>query len=240
MTTTQTISRERLEEIANFKSDLANKPFIYEDARRMARMLLSAMDSEPVAYIIQDKTDRKEGRSGDLSFKSISQHDPQDINEHELTAMPLYAAQPAPVSVPDDATARKEYETYVKSHYQYPMLEIEPEDSGCAGEYVDTTRQLDWQLWLCSWNNCRAAMQSEPVTAATGWIRCSERMPKKGDRILIFIDFNSQAVPPSVHDAEYTGSTFRRGNATVNIYPHEDGFGVTHWMPLPAAPEQEV
>ncbi|MDN2486405.1 DUF551 domain-containing protein [Kosakonia sacchari] len=79
-----------------------------------------------------------------------------------------------------------------------------------------------------------------PVTAGTGWVKCSERMPKKGDRILIFIDFNSQAVPPSVHDAEYTGSTFRRGNATVKIYPHEDGFGVTHWMPLPAAPEQEV
>lgn len=48
MTITQTISRKRLEEIANLKSDLAGKPFIYEDARRMASILLTKLDSEPV------------------------------------------------------------------------------------------------------------------------------------------------------------------------------------------------
>lgn len=71
----------------------------------------------------------------------------------------LDAASPSiPAAVPDDSLARKVYETYVKLNYQYPMLEIEPEDSGSAGEYVDTTRQLDWQLWLCAWRACRTAM----------------------------------------------------------------------------------
>lgn len=69
------------------------------------------------------------------------------------------------------------------------------------------------------------------------WIKCAEEMPKKGDRILIFIDFNSKSVPPSIHDAEYTGTTFRRGYATIKPYPHEDGFGVTHWQPLPEPPK---
>lgn len=88
------------------------------------------------------------------------------------------------------------------------------------------------------WNACRAAMLqgAEPVQ---GWIPCSDRMPTKNDRVLIFINFNSDTVPPSIHDAQFTGSTFRRGNATVNVFPLEDGYGVTHWMPLPAAPQQE-
>lgn len=70
------------------------------------------------------------------------------------------------------------------------------------------------------------------------WIKCSEQLPKKHERVLIFIDFNSQSVPPSIHDAKFTGSTFRRGNATVNIFPLEDGYGVTHWMPLPEPPKE--
>ncbi|HHA2064379.1 DUF551 domain-containing protein [Enterobacter cloacae complex sp. 310G5] len=87
------------------------------------------------------------------------------------------------------------------------------------------------------WNACRAAIlqRAEPVK---GWIPCSDRMPTKNHRVLIFINFNSDTVPPSIHDAQFTGSTFRRGNATVNVFPLEDGYGVTHWMPLPAAPQQ--
>ncbi|HCR2108629.1 TPA: DUF551 domain-containing protein [Enterobacter asburiae] len=87
------------------------------------------------------------------------------------------------------------------------------------------------------WNAYRAAIlqRAEPVQ---GWIPCSDRMPTKNHRVLIFINFNSDTVPPSIHDAQFTGSTFRRGNATVNVFPLEDGYGVTHWMPLPAAPQQ--
>ncbi len=83
---------------------------------------------------------------------------------------------------------------------------------------------------------------AEPVTTAyklqDGWVACSDRMPTKNDRVLIFINFNSDTVPPSIHDAQFTGSTFRRGNATVNVFPLEDGYGVTHWMPLPEPPQE--
>ncbi|MEH3356431.1 DUF551 domain-containing protein [Enterobacter kobei] len=89
------------------------------------------------------------------------------------------------------------------------------------------------------WNAYRAAML-QGVEPVQGWIPCSDRMPTKNHRVLIFINFNSDTVPPSIHDAQFTGSTFRRGNATVNVFPLEDGYGVTHWMPLPAAPQQEV
>ena len=64
------------------------------------RIALASLEAEPVAYIIQDKADRKEGNRGQLSFKSVEQYHEKDINEHELTATPLYTAPPAPASVP--------------------------------------------------------------------------------------------------------------------------------------------
>lgn len=85
----------------------------------------------------------------------------------------------------------------------------------------------------------RAALAnvSYPVTL-DGWISCSERMPKKNQNVLISVNFDSDLVEPLICSARYTGSTFRRGEATI-----KPGNGIeqaTHWMPLPAAPKQEV
>ncbi|EFQ6725460.1 DUF550 domain-containing protein [Salmonella enterica] len=78
--------------------------------------------------------------------------------------------------------------------------------------------------------------QSAPVIP-DGWISCSERMPDKGQRVLVCVDFDSSTVTPLVKDAEYTGSTFRIGHNTINTTGETS---VTHWMPLPAAPEPET
>lgn len=72
----------------------------------------------------------------------------------------------------------------------------------------------------------------QPVTLDT-WIPVSERMPEKGQRVLICIDFDSTAVPRLVKDAEYTGSTFRVGPNTVNT---EGEPRVTHWRAVPELP----
>ncbi|EET4668970.1 DUF551 domain-containing protein [Escherichia coli] len=102
------------------------------------------------------------------------------------------------------------------------------------------------------WNACRAAMlqgKSEqpqnaqqnipggnsPVTP-DGWISCSERMPKKNQNVLISVNFDSDLVEPLICSARYTGSTFRRGDATI-----KPGNGIeqaTHWMPLPEPPQE--
>ena len=80
-----------------------------------------------------------------------------------------------------------------------------------------------------------AAANSGIPIISSGWIPVSERMPMNGDRVLVFIDFDSSSVPPLAKDAEYTGTTFRIGPNTVNTtgVPR-----VTHWMKLPPAPEQ--
>ncbi|MDQ9214939.1 DUF551 domain-containing protein [Escherichia marmotae] len=76
---------------------------------------------------------------------------------------------------------------------------------------------------------------NSPVTP-DGWISCSERMPEKNQNVLISVNFDSSLVEPLICSARYTGSTFRRGEATI-----KSGNGVeqvTHWMPLPEPPQE--
>lgn len=68
------------------------------------------------------------------------------------------------------------------------------------------------------------------------WISCSDRMPEKGQNVLISINFDNSLVEPLICSARYTGSTFRRGDATI-----KPGNGIeqaTHWMPLPEPPQE--
>ncbi|EFF7213692.1 TPA: DUF551 domain-containing protein [Escherichia coli] len=68
------------------------------------------------------------------------------------------------------------------------------------------------------------------------WISCSERMPEKNKNVLISVNFDSSLVEPLICSARYTGSTFRRGEATI-----KPGNGIeqaTHWMPLPEPPQE--
>ncbi|EET5376482.1 DUF551 domain-containing protein [Escherichia coli] len=76
---------------------------------------------------------------------------------------------------------------------------------------------------------------NSPVTP-DGWISCSDRMPEKGQNVLISVNFDSSLVEPLICSARYTGSTFRRGDATI-----KPGNGIeqaTHWMPLPEPPQE--
>lgn len=153
---------------------------------------------------------------------------------------------PAPTTVhqlPQPAVAEKA----ITQHFDTLALDVAKMvmcDVNRRHEFLGGDIQLLSRIQCRIDEACRAAMlqgtdDNSPVIP-DGWVACSDRMPKKNDKVLIFIDFNSEYVPPSIHDAEFTGSTFRRGGATVNVFPLEDGYGVTHWQPLPAAPQQEA
>lgn len=198
-----TITKEWLQQkIADMEAIRDDIPFgLGEDGTNTLaamRIALASLEAGPVGYIDAEYTDLIKS----AHIKSCSVY-----SEPGEGFIALYAAPPAPVSVPD-------------------AMEMD-DDFDSAFEHGKAV----------GWNAYRAAMLqgAEPVQ---GWITCSDRMPTKNDRVLIFINFNSDTVPPSIHDAQFTGSTFRRGNATVNVFPLEDGYGVTHWMPLPAAPQQ--
>jgi hypothetical protein len=76
-----------------------------------------------------------------------------------------------------------------------------------------------------------------------GWIPCADRLPKKGQEVLIYLDENEGGMlelgyTSLITIAIYTGEGdewSRDWEADANA-PIEDGCQPTHWMPLPEPP----
>ena len=157
--TKSTITRERLEQLANFKG----APVTRQEEQELARMALAAMDSEPVAPVAE--------------VVSIY-GDPEAFGEREIRPlvgiqqMPygtkLYRHAQQPV-VPDEITSASAPEVF--------EIAAEAERLGLRGTYAS---------YAVGWNACRAAMLaaapqspgSEPTTVPGKWIPVSERMPE--------------------------------------------------------------
>ncbi|GAB0721081.1 DUF551 domain-containing protein [Escherichia coli] len=124
--------------------------------------------------------------------------------------------------------------------WKVTFTQIDREYNTFTGMYSDKAEVERW-VRLHKACNFRADItplytaQPAPVTP-DAWIRCSERMPEKGQNVLISVNFDSSLVEPLICSARYTGSTFRRGDATI-----KPGNGIeqaTHWMPLPEPPQE--
>lgn len=183
-----------------------------EVVRELARIALASLDAEPVAWRYRT-TDINGNPNPNWSFSE----------EASLLGLyqPLYAAPPAPVSVPAELT---------REEYKRRFMEEDDFDATFRG----------------GWNACRAAMLqgangNSPVVP-DGWVACSERMPDSDDFVYIWPrpDFGVE-----LHVAQY--GKFDRRDTGWYAQLYEQNFGieyqpitVTHWMPLPAAPQQEV
>ncbi|HFD3101483.1 TPA: DUF551 domain-containing protein [Escherichia coli] len=219
-----TITKERLLTIKQWRETYgpgSNVVLPAEEAEELARIALASLAAEPVAKIIAHYP---------LGVDVGKQKFVQAIRELPDFGGYLFAAPPAPI-VPEEM------------YWQDAPVE----GSSKAAAYAT------------GWNDCREAMlqsgnfrenkdsstnnfrkipeasTSSPVTP-DGWISCSERMPEKGQNVLISVNFDSSLVEPLICSARYTGSTFRRGDATI-----KPGNGIeqaTHWMPLPEPPQE--
>ncbi|MGE6303204.1 DUF551 domain-containing protein [Serratia liquefaciens] len=78
------------------------------------------------------------------------------------------------------------------------------------------------------WNACRAAMLAQPVTQGCNWIACGEQLPAVGETVLVSSDGYV-----SVGESERSGANYRYFTSVATGRE----LTVTHWMPLPAAPE---
>ncbi|HAS1181968.1 TPA: DUF551 domain-containing protein [Enterobacter cloacae] len=76
---------------------------------------------------------------------------------------------------------------------------------------------------------------AEPVSnrdeLPDGWVACSERMPKKGEEVLCTDQFENYET--ALYDTGYIPGPPFFATTAGEFHP-------THWMPLPAAPQQEV
>ncbi|HGP4137747.1 TPA: hypothetical protein ACLLGK_001304 [Enterobacter roggenkampii] len=89
-----TITKERLEQLANFRG----APVTRQEEQELARIALLSLEAEPVAYMYKDNLHADARFSLHTRFGNWSK---EDINEYEITEIPLYSAPPAPTSVPE-------------------------------------------------------------------------------------------------------------------------------------------
>ncbi|EEX4580125.1 DUF551 domain-containing protein [Escherichia coli] len=218
-----TITKERLLTIKQWRETYgpgSNVVLPAEEAEELARIALASLEAKPIGafHIAEQQVDGTSDYLKDGEW-------PIDNGIIEV-----YAAPPVPV-VPEEKPMPNPLSMYA----------------------VDAVAAI---AEVRGWNACRAAMlqgkSEQPQNAqqnipenipggnspATpdGWISCSERMPKKNQNVLISVNFDSDLVEPLICSARYTGSTFRRGDATI-----KPGNGIeqaTHWMPLPEPPQE--
>ncbi|HCJ5616619.1 TPA: DUF551 domain-containing protein [Escherichia coli] len=207
-----TITKERIELF--IKSPLENW-LTRGEQMELARIALASLEAEPVAYIFKHP-------AGKL-FWALT----DESNKEQSDVIPVYATPPVPV-VPAAL----------------------PENDDEDGHDIDCLEPSEvYALGLTAgWNACRAAMlqgKSEqpqnaqqnipenipggnsPVTP-DGWIPVSERMPEPYEYVLVTDGFDGCEVM-RVNTDGYWGPA-------KSLYPGS----ITHWMPLPAAPQQEV
>ncbi|ALQ86487.1 hypothetical protein AQD72_17415 [Klebsiella pneumoniae] len=207
--TKSTITRDELNEvIATYGK--------HHIAHRMANVLLAAMDSEP------DCKERKLFCSTDTTRtrKTISV-------SAGIEGAPLYRhAQPALV-IPDEMTAEQAYE--IGYYYGDPVNVFARGANWMRQHIIDST--------LAAAQHDTPALNSvqSVVTVPGKWIPVSERMPEVGVKVLCFpaedepihAVFNGQLW---LQDVSWSGSE----EPIDNVIP----VTVTHWMPLPAGPQE--
>ncbi|HCX5071763.1 TPA: DUF551 domain-containing protein [Escherichia coli] len=177
------------------------------------------------------------------------------------TVHPAPVSVPAAMEMDDDFDSAFEHGKAVGwNAYRAAMLQAEPVSNSdeLPLDYLQGHKDgLEWAAQLAEANHPQTGdwLYDDPIELARairkgpdmptvqggnspvtpdGWISCSERMPEKGQNVLISVNFDSSLVEPLICSARYTGSTFRRGDATI-----KPGNGIeqaTHWMPLPEPP----
>ena len=251
-----TITREQLRERAREKvkslefavtqTAFSENRAELEEELELARIALASLEAEPVGTF----------RKGPCGYSPSFHED----------AMPLYAAPPAQVSVPaameidDDFDSAFEHGKAVGwNAYRAAMLQAEPVSNSdeLPLDYLQGHKDgLEWAAQLAEANHPQTGdwLYDDPIDLAMairkgpdmptvqggnspvtpdGWISCSEQMPSAGEQVLAYRPDAPESNDPLIKMATYVG-----GSA------HGHGFDCyckpTHWMPLPAAPQQEV
>ncbi|HDH7595344.1 TPA: DUF550 domain-containing protein [Escherichia coli] len=209
-----TITKERIEQYAN-DPRMCN---VNDEIRQIARIALASLEREQIRHEHAKWSDSTFGCVGPIGpLKHLSKEtleaaaEPDDLSEWADMQFLLWDAQRRAGISDAEITAAMENKLKINMERQWP----EPKDG-------------EPRLHIKEPGNSPGTPDS--------WISCSDRMPEKGQNVLISVNFDSSLVEPLICSARYTGSTFRRGDATI-----KPGNGIeqaTHWMPLPEPPQE--
>ncbi|PQH29105.1 hypothetical protein CWD63_00200 [Raoultella ornithinolytica] len=239
--TNNQLTRERIELIANFHRAMMLPPS-HDEIEELARMALAAMDSEPVFTLEVSQAGYKGQKLGN-HFGFITLDAARNLKEGNYQ---LYRhAQSAPVAPvctcpSGDGSLRWPCPVHPGNS---PVI---PDGSASMlrrwlafGRGMQNAgSQLPRNLIAETEEMLAAAPQSpgsEPAAVPGKWIPVSERMPEVGVKVLCFpvedepihATFNGQLW---LQDVSWSGSE----EPIDNVIP----VPVTHWMPLPAAPQE--
>ncbi|MDM9326412.1 hypothetical protein QU803_17165 [Enterobacter hormaechei subsp. steigerwaltii] len=112
----------------------------------LARIALASLEAEAVAYMYKDNLHADARFSLHTRFGNWSQ---EDINEYEITEIPLYTAPPAPVSVPEMKPID------LDEGFDEWYSEGESGADSVAPEWFSEAMK---PVFLGTWRACRAAM----------------------------------------------------------------------------------
>ncbi|EFT0993914.1 DUF551 domain-containing protein [Shigella sonnei] len=231
-----TITKERLLTIKQWRETYgpgSNVVLPAEEAEELARIALTSLEAEPVAYIFKHP-------AGKL-FWALT----DESNKEQADVIPVYAAAPASV-VPDNASeplayAYKELTPEIMRNHLavFERYGIAPNDSSTTIQALrialDGIERSDAMLHgaepVSQTYKLNELSGNSPVTP-DGWISCSDRMPEDTKMLLAFSQGEIVAaywnwVVNPIDYKKYRAFTYLSG------YILDD---VTHWMPLPEPP----
>ncbi|WP_311218964.1 DUF551 domain-containing protein [Escherichia coli] len=228
-----TITKERLLTIRQWCETYgpgSNVVLPAEEAEELARIALTSLEAEPVAYIFKHP-------AGKL-FWALT----DESNKEQADVIPVYAAAPASV-VPDNASeplayAYKELTPEIMRNHLavFERYGISPNDSSTTIQALrialDGTERSDAMLHgaepVSQTYKLNELAGNSPVTP-DGWISCSERMPKGYADVLVT---DGEHVEVKWWDESGYWNSWTELNS--DIFADE----ITHWMPLPEPPQE--
>lgn len=257
--TKSTITRERLAKIKSWRETYgagSNVMLPVEEAEELARMALAAMDSEPVALPLDYLQGHKDGLEWAAQLAEANHpdtgdwlyDDPIELAKAIRKGPDMPPSQPVADSEPvivvgDDGGDALSYRRLIQSFEPGTKLYLHAQPAPVVPTFdewleLSGNKPLGWvkDAMRESYDACRAAMFAAAkhdtpamnsvqsvVTVPGKWIPVSERMPQNDVSVLTF-----DGMYKRVHHAMY---------GHWQCWEPEK---ITHWMPLPAAPQEAI
>ncbi|MEO3322010.1 DUF551 domain-containing protein [Enterobacter cloacae] len=255
------IDKQAVQEVADLKAGYTIGNADVAILNELARIALASLEAEAVAYMYKDNLHADARFSLHTRFGNWSQ---EDINEYEITEIPLYTAPPAPVSVPDENGLLPCPCCGGRAEFDYDDDNLNWISCNVCGISTDTAYHTDVDardrlrdVW-----NLRAAMLQGAENAGSPTTMKSAPTLDSLPKIAESPSGNSQVIqdgwvacserlPPEGYEPD--------GGAVCYLVWHKNEVdcgpqysisnvfflrkhwekNYTHWMPLPAAPQRE-